>query len=39
MERWIAKNTPTDLGYDKPAEDPAAVLQAEQDLAELGLVR
>ncbi len=39
VERWLAKNTPTDRGYDEPVEDPAAVLQVQQDLAELGLLR
>ena len=43
VERWLAKNTPTDRGYDEPEETPADVLQAEQDLAaaiaELGLLR
>ena len=35
VERWLAKNTPTDRGYSEPAEVSAAVLQAEQDLAKI----
>ena len=39
VARWIDENVPTDRGYAEPEETPAAVLQVEQDLAELGLLR
>jgi len=39
VERWLAKNMPTDRGYNEPVEDPAAVLQVQRDLANLGLAR
>ena len=35
VERWIAKNTPTDRGYTEPDEVPADILQAQRDLATL----
>jgi hypothetical protein len=35
VERWLAKNTPTDRGYTEPDEVPAVVLQAQQDMATL----
>lgn len=33
VERWIAKNTPTNRGYTEPDEVPAEILQAQRDLA------
>jgi hypothetical protein len=33
VERWIAKNAPTDRGYTEPDEVPAEILQAQKDLA------
>ncbi len=35
VERWLAKNTPTDRGYTESDEVSAEVLQAQQDLATL----
>ncbi len=32
VERWIAKNTPTNRGYTEPDEIPAEILQAQRDL-------
>jgi hypothetical protein len=33
VERWIARNTPTNRGYTEPDEVPAEILQAQRDLA------
>ena len=33
VERWSAKNTPTNRGYAEPDEVPAEILQAQKDLA------